>query len=113
MNPSNKPTLNGKNATFTKLNSWMNTCSVNHFSFCNTFQERKVAKKEDVDSELLLTVSHEYDKIITLGNFASDALKRLNIKHFKLPHPSPRNRMLNDKNFEKLILTRCKEFIHG
>src|SRR5574343_1226202 len=39
------------------------------------------------------------DKIIALGNTAEKALTLLQLPHYKLPHPSPKNRKLNDKNF--------------
>jgi len=49
---------------------------------------------------------------IALGNEASKSLDWFCIEHFKLPHPSPRNFKLNDKEFIKRILQECKEYIH-
>lgn len=49
------------------------------------------------------------DILIALGNNAS---KWLNIhKHFKLPHPSGRNRQINDKEFIEKKLAECKKYI--
>lgn len=46
---------------------------------------------------------------IALGNNASKALK--NIPHYKLPHPSLRNRQLNNKKFIAKKLKECKDYI--
>lgn len=47
--------------------------------------------------------------IIALGNNASKYLKYYN--HFKLPHPSGRNRQINDKAFIEEKLSECKKYI--
>ena len=49
--------------------------------------------------------------VIALGNTASKALNKLKIKHFKLPHPSPRNRLLNNKKFITKQLKECRKYI--
>lgn len=51
-----------------------------------------------------------YDKVIALGNTASEALSMVNIAHFKLPHPSPKNRTLNDKGRLQRLLDACMEY---
>lgn len=45
---------------------------------------------------------------IALGSAASEELDKLNISHFKLPHPSPKNRKLNDKFFVTSQLNLCR-----
>jgi len=52
------------------------------------------------------------DKIIALGNYASRALKKLNVDHFKLPHPSGLNRKLNDKKWVDEQLALCKDWLN-
>ena|ERR1700692_1592519 len=52
------------------------------------------------------------DKIIALGNEAAKALMKKGISHFKLPHPSYRNRQLNDTAVIKIHLDRCFRYIH-
>jgi hypothetical protein len=113
MNPSTKPTLKGKpNATFRKLEQWMTQCNVDYFSFCNTFDETSEAKHSKVDFKRLCTLTSQYDKILALGGFVSVCLNKVNVDHFKLPHPSPRNRLLNDKSYEKKIITQCKVYLN-
>jgi hypothetical protein len=48
---------------------------------------------------------------IALGNNASKALKKANKPHFKLPHPSGRNRQVNDKAFIASKLNECKKYV--
>lgn len=49
--------------------------------------------------------------IVALGNNASKALKK--IPHFKLPHPSGRNRQINNKEFIEKKLKDCKKWIYN
>lgn len=48
--------------------------------------------------------------MIALGSNASKALK--GIPHFKLPHPSGRNRQINDKDFIAKKLLECRKWIN-
>jgi len=41
------------------------------------------------------------EPIVALGNKVSKILTANNIEHIPMPHPSPRNRQLNDGNFIK------------
>lgn len=52
-----------------------------------------------------------HDPIIALGNKASDAL--YDVPHYKLPHPSGRNRMNNDIGFIRLKLDECRTFVQN
>lgn len=60
------------------------------------------------------TVFMEYVdcKFVALGNNASKALEALKIDHFKLPHPSGRNRAVNNKSLVLRELQACKEFLN-
>lgn len=49
--------------------------------------------------------------VIAFGNEASRALKKLDIPHYKLPHPSGRNRKLNDKYYVAEVLIKCKRWL--
>lgn len=113
MCPSNKPTLGKtRNATFKRLESWMDSLGVHHFSFSNTFDYPAPPTLSKVDYKRLCTLTKDYDKIIALGGFVSLALNRLNVKHFTLPHPSPLNRLLNDKMYENKIISECKDYLN-
>ena len=51
--------------------------------------------------------------VVALGNNASDRLDKIGVPHFKLPHPSGRNRKLNDKKFIDSELEKCKNYLRG
>lgn len=51
--------------------------------------------------------------VVALGNSVSSVLSRLGVEHFKMPHPSGRNRLLNDPVFEMMKLCECREYIEA
>lgn len=115
MNPSNTPgTTTGverKNTTFDKLHKWFTYSGVQYFSFVNTTDKRGEIKPADIDWDTLKVCLEGHTKVIALGGFASSALKRLNIQHHKLPHPSPRNRKFNDASYEPMVMKELKRYI--
>ncbi len=112
MCPSHKPTLGNKqNATFRKLESWMDRLNITHFSFINTFDYHDKPKMSNVNFKSLQRACIEYNNILALGLFVSRALDRIDVKHYTLPHPSPLNRLLNDKQYENFIIQGCKDYL--
>jgi hypothetical protein len=59
----------------------------------------------------IAAMSTQVNCVIALGNVASKALDDLKIEHYKLPHPSPKNRKLNCKSFVQYALFLCKVYI--
>ncbi len=113
MNPGKTKTFTKipKNSTFDKLNRWMDDAGVKHYSFMNTFDDiADVPKMSMVDWDRLKHINNEYT-VLALGAFASSVLHKVNIAHHKLPHPSPRNRAFNDKNYEKTVVKQLKNYI--
>lgn len=62
--------------------------------------------------DLYVAIDHESDRAVALGIDASNALDKFGIGHFVLPHPSPKNQMLNDKREVARLLYRCKKYIY-
>lgn len=63
-------------------------------------------------SVVLIRASLKGYKIIALGEEASYALINNGVvNHFKLPHPSGRNRKLNNKVYVSEVLAKCKAWI--
>lgn len=112
MNPSGRDLKHKKGPTLSKLESWMDAFEIKHFSFINCFDTPGDAKASNVDYERLCTLTKQYDKILALGAFVSKTLNTINVAHFKMPHPSPLNRLLNDKAFEKKTLSDCKDYLN-
>ena len=71
-------------------------CLFNHARFIQTNEDR------------LMT---EFDVVIALGNEASNALTKENIPHLKIPHPSGKNYLLNNKKNVDKFLKECKDYI--
>lgn len=115
MNPSATPerVKVRKNSTLDRLNKWMDFVGVQHYSFINVVEQRGKVSHKDVDYDFLKTVTSDYKYILALGNFASDALRKIHCSHFRLPHPSPLNRVLNDKITETLYLMAFKDYLGG
>ena len=87
MNPGNK------GSSLKTLNKWI---ANRHYSFTNVCITKGKVKP---DLSRLVTELVSYDIIIALGNTASETLNKINIPHFKMPHPSGLNRQLNNKEF--------------
>jgi hypothetical protein len=115
MNPSNTPgTTTGverKNSTFDRLHKWFDHAGVHYFSFVNTTDKRGEIKPVDIDWDTLKLCLKGHTKIIALGGFASTALGRLNIEHYTLPHPSPRNRKFNDAAYEPMVMEDLRRYV--
>ncbi len=50
-------------------------------------------------------------KVIALGGVAGYHLTHMNIEHCLLPHPSPRNRVLNDPEYVEERLAECQKYL--
>ena len=110
INPSDKKVI-AKNSTLHRLENWMDHLGLWVFSFINVIPEPGCYKKEDIDYDRLRKVCHGHNKILALGSFVSEALDKIEVPHYKLPHPSPLNRQLNDKQYEDQVLVECGKYL--
>ena len=79
-----------------KINSWLDDRGFDYFEVFNHWGMSSI------------------DRIIALGRDAERYLVSQGVEnYFRLPHPSGRNRLLNDKKFVKQELSKCKKFIKG
>lgn len=111
INPSGKPYRKG--CTMDRLNNWMSAFGHYYYSFSNVIPYEGEYRMIDVDPTFVRSFAEGYDKVIALGNFASKALKRSGISHYAMPHPSPLNRKLNDKEFEKKCISDCLAWLQN
>lgn len=80
-----------------------------------THKNRPLTKREILDSISSLKQNIEGirpDKIVALGKTASVALTLLHVNFFEMPHPSGRNRLLNDKQYIDNKLAQFKEYLN-
>lgn len=64
-------------------------------------------------SEYIYRAQKEPMKFVALGNTASFVLKAMMVEHYKLLHPSGKNRMLNFTSLIEKKLTSCKEWLQS
>ena len=99
-----------KNDTIDRLLNWCTAWGLTNFEFMNCSDE--VGEKFTIDFDKLVKCE-EANKVIALGNIASDSLKKVRVEHFKMPHPSPRNRQLNCKKFEKQKMKELRDWVNS
>ena len=110
LNPSRVSTKVHKNGAWNRLCSWIDYLDTGIVSFTNLSDDPEWDFK-DIDYDSLLVQIIDYDRVIALGGYVSKTLNTLGIEHYTLPHPSPRNRMMNDQNKVNEILKDCKEWL--
>ena len=78
------------------------------YCFSNVIPYEGKYSHKDVDTNFVRESMKGHNTIIALGGFVSSVLKRMNVDHITMPHPSPLNRQLNDKKYEKNMLRNAK-----
>lgn len=110
INPSSgKPK---KLSAINRLEKWIDQLEVKYYGFANVIPEPGAYHINKVDLEYVKSFCSDQDQVVALGGFVSEVLKRANISHHKLPHPSPLNRNLNDPNYEQLCIEECKKYLN-
>lgn len=94
-----------------RLRKWASELGLTSYGFVNAVPTTGKVNVSMVDFPLLTSHCSSYDRVVALGNFASKCLRKADVDHFKLPHPSGLNRLLNNPEFELLQLHNCKEYI--
>jgi hypothetical protein len=114
MNPSKVAVSRSKGSAYKRFHLWLNELDICYTSFTNLSPDPHWNFKFDTfDHNFLCTSLEGYDKIIAWGSLVSNYLNRLGYhNHFILPHPSPRNRKLNDHKYVHHTLNLCKEYIY-
>ena len=100
-----------KNNTIDRLSKWLDYAGITDYDFDNV--SRDLGEKFKVDLDRVKMLSKGYSKIVALGRVASNTLHKLDIPHLYMPHPSPRNRQLNSKEFEKEKMNSLKNYADG
>jgi hypothetical protein len=109
--PSSKitPTANG---TFARLKKWMTTVGVRDWDFHNVIPNKiNSYDMNDVDIEALYKAVEGKGVVIALGGFVQKVCNKHAIDNYKIDHPSPRNRNLNNMEYEANMLRNLKEHL--
>lgn len=106
MQPGRAPT--SRSTSLKRLDSWADALEVEAFSFVNCAHD---PDSLEVDWEFLREACSYHERVVALGGFASGCLKKLGINHFRMPHPSGRNRLLNDREYEKRMIKECQAYL--
>ena len=100
-----------KNASFARVKAWADVAKVYEWDFQNAVPH--IVNCEDrrkIEYGLLYQRVSPFKKVVALGNFASDALRKIKIPHLKIMHPSPRNRSLNNFEVELEQIRKLREY---
>jgi hypothetical protein len=110
INPSSgKPR---KHSAINKLEKWVNELEVLHYGFANVIPEPGEYNINKVDASYVKSFCEGHEHIVALGGFVSQVLNKIGVEHHTMPHPSPLNRKLNDKSYEKQCIDECKKYLN-
>lgn len=67
----------------------------------------------DLNDKVIFTVdkAYKYSHIVALGNVSSGYMKKLGVRHLKIPHPSRLNRQWNNPQTEITTKKRLKNYL--
>lgn len=77
-----------------KLEYWARYLGAIHFNVCN--------------KDNIAAIKAHTGPVVALGVAATVVLVKHGIAHYSLPHPSPKNRILNDKALERRLLNKFR-----
>ena len=101
-----------KNCALDRFALWMDELDISMVTFQNAITDPDLPQKvTSADFKMLYNCIKGYGKVVALGALVSQILTAMGVQHFKMPHPSPRNRLLNDKSYETNILKQLKEYL--
>lgn len=101
-----------KNGTYDRLMKWCNEVNISMFAFHNVIPNKINSYDiNDVDEDALYEAVQGKTTIIVLGGFVERVCKKYKIDCYKIDHPSPRNRNLNDPKYEKQMLKKLKKYL--
>ena len=99
-----------KGCAFYRLQDWLEEMGLGIVAFSNLSHDPYWDKRTIDDTYVRANVG-EHTKVVALGGMVSKHLKRLDIEHFTLPHPSPLNRQTNDPEFISNQLKKCAFYL--
>ena len=112
LNPSKSRAVKSGSA-LKRLHEWADYLDLQIFSFTNLSDDPYWDFKfKSLDKDFIVQSVQNYGIIVSLGSQVHSTLKRLGFDSFKLPHPSPLNRQINDPTYIKHQLDQLKEYLY-
>ena len=112
MNPSAQE-VKRQYSALGRLDKWAKEMGLDRYSFTNCSLTPGPFDPKSVTMERVIRGVGMFDRVVALGNVPSDLLRKAGVEHFKLPHPSYRNRKLNDPEYERRVVGECAEYINS
>jgi len=103
--PSPSSKVREGNPTLKRLDRWLDACDVGIYSFTNLQPSSSLSIKN-------LEMVKNYRKVITLGKEVKHYTNKMGYNFYELPHPSPLNRNLNDKKYEKSVIKGLQIYLN-
>lgn len=102
----------GRSSSLRSLNKWLDILNLKVVSFTNLYEGFEIDEKEN-KIDFIKEIAKDYDATLALGERVSCKLSVSGVNHFKLPHPSGRNRNLNNGKYVIEQLKLCKNYIES
>lgn len=110
LNPAKGPMRRG--CALDRSNEWLDILGLRFVSFVNLSSDPDWDfKRSTIEYDALKEAVDGYSIVLAWGGLPSDVLSKMGVDHFKLPHPSPRNRQLNDPEFVRSKLEECRRYL--
>jgi len=111
--PSPSSKVREGNPTLKRLDRWLDACDVGIYSFTNLQPSSSLSIKNlEINKTLFHKMVKNYRKVITLGKEVKHYTNKMGYNFYELPHPSPLNRNLNDKNYEKSVIKGLQIYLN-
>jgi hypothetical protein len=110
LNPT-KLAVPRKGGAWHRFQEWLDYLGIDKVSFTNISPDPHWDKKQ-MDTTFLKESISEHAQVIAWGPSVSKYLTKMDVEHFVLPHPSPLNRQINDRDFINRKLDECKEYLN-
>jgi uracil-DNA glycosylase len=111
--PSPSSKVREGNPTLKRLDRWLDACDVGIYSFTNLQPSISLSIKNlEINKTLFHKMVKNYRKVITLGKEVKHYTNKMGYNFYELPHPSPLNRNLNDKKYEKSVIKGLQIYLN-
>jgi len=110
INPSSARSITA-GSTLARVHRWMTYCGETTYDFTNVVLTPGDYSRGMVDFGDLSRSVSGYERVVALGDFVSYCLMRAGVDHYVAPHPSGRNRKMNDQCFVTVQIEGLRAYL--